>query len=104
MAVPPAYPGIPRWVKVAIGIAILLIVLLVAPTDGRHGRAWARPPPDPAGLMVAPPAIRKLLLVTHVVASVGWLGAALAYLALPPPRSRAETRRPCELRTSHWSR
>jgi len=29
-----------------------------------------------------PPAARKLLLLVHVAVSVGWLGAALAYLAL----------------------
>jgi uncharacterized membrane protein len=29
-----------------------------------------------------PPALRKVVLTTHVVTSVGWLGAVLAYLAL----------------------
>ena len=32
--------------------------------------------------MTLPPAWRKALLVSHVVSSVGWLGAVLAFLAL----------------------
>lgn len=32
--------------------------------------------------MTFPPALRKAVLTTHVVTSVGWLGAVVAYLAL----------------------
>jgi len=32
--------------------------------------------------MIMPPALRKTVLFTHVITSVGWLGAVLAYLAL----------------------
>ncbi|HCT76292.1 MAG TPA: DUF2269 domain-containing protein [Micromonosporaceae bacterium] len=32
--------------------------------------------------MIMPPALRKIVLFTHVTTSVGWLGAVLAYLAL----------------------
>lgn len=32
--------------------------------------------------MTFPPAVRKAVLTTHVVTSVGWLGAVVAYLAL----------------------
>lgn len=32
--------------------------------------------------MSFPPALRKAVLTTHVVTSVGWLGAVIAYLAL----------------------
>ena len=32
--------------------------------------------------MTLPPAVRKALLVSHVVSSVGWLGAVVAFLAL----------------------
>lgn len=32
--------------------------------------------------MTMPPALRRFALVTHVSASVGWLGAVVAFLAL----------------------
>ena len=32
--------------------------------------------------MTMPPRLRKVVLTAHVVSSVGWLGAVLAYLAL----------------------
>ena len=32
--------------------------------------------------MAMPPSLRKLVLTAHVVSSVGWLGAVVAYLAL----------------------
>jgi hypothetical protein len=32
--------------------------------------------------MTMPPALRKFMLIAHLVASVGWIGAVVAYLAL----------------------
>ena len=32
--------------------------------------------------MSMPPALRRAMLAAHIVCSVGWLGAAAAYLAL----------------------
>ena len=32
--------------------------------------------------MRLPPALRRLALAVHVICSVGWIGAAAAYLAL----------------------
>ena len=40
--------------------------------------------------MTLPPAWRKALLVSHVVSSVGWLGAVLAFLALAVIALRAD--------------
>ena len=32
--------------------------------------------------MSMPPALRRAMLAAHIICSVGWLGAAAAYLAL----------------------
>ena len=32
--------------------------------------------------MTMPPALRKFMLIAHLIASVGWIGAVVAYLAL----------------------
>ena len=32
--------------------------------------------------MAMPPALRRAMLAAHIICSVGWLGAAAAYLAL----------------------
>ena len=32
--------------------------------------------------MIIPPALRRAALAVHVIASVGWIGAVVAYLAL----------------------
>jgi len=44
-----------------------------------------------APLVMLAPAVRKLLLVVHVTLSVGWIGAALAYMALDFRAATSET-------------
>src|SRR4051794_7585061 len=52
----------------------------------RRGRRPRRHPPpdrpraDGARGMIMPPRLRKLLLTAHILASVGWLGAVVAFL------------------------
>jgi hypothetical protein len=45
-------------------------------------RAAAAQRPTPAAAMTMGPRLRKFVLTAHVVSSVGWIGAVIAYLAL----------------------
>ena len=99
--------GVPRWVKVfvitALGLALLMVVAMLLSGGQRAPAGTSRPPgstpqwcmaPQPqassaettrrlsAALMSMPPALRRAMLAAHIICSVGWLGAAAAYLAL----------------------
>ena len=75
---------IPTWVKAA-GIVALVAVLLsfVAMLIGIGGGSRHHPSRTPSTrALLMPIPLRRLALTAHVVASVGWIGAVAAFLAL----------------------
>jgi hypothetical protein len=76
---------IPLWVKV-FGIIALVVVLLffIGMLTGVGGPGSGRKPSRTLGApaLIMPPPLRKLALTAHVTASVGWIGAVSAFLAL----------------------
>ena len=76
---------IPWWVKVSGFIALVVVLLffismLIGVGGSGSGRKLSSTLRAPA--LVLPPPLRKLTLTTHVTASVGWIGAVTAFLAL----------------------
>ena len=53
--------------------------------------------------MPMPPALRRAMLAAHIVCSVGWLGAAAAYLALGVAAEVTCSRRSYARPGSAWS-
>ena len=100
--------GVPRWVKVfvitALGLVLLMVVADVAfrrpprprpapllrrvrrPRDAERGTRELLQRRRRVGfecvLMALPPALRRAMLAGHIICSVGWIGAAAAYLGL----------------------
>jgi hypothetical protein len=74
---------IPLWMKV-VGFVALVVVLLsfiaMLTGVGGSGRKPSRTPDAP--VLIMSPSLRKLALTAHVTASVGWIGAVAAFLAL----------------------
>lgn len=76
---------LPLWIEVSGFIALVVVLLsFIALLAGVGGKARGRQPSrtlGKAGRLLSP-AVRKLTLTTHIVASVGWIGAVASFLVL----------------------
>lgn len=77
--------NLPLWIQV-VGFVALVVVLgfFIALLAGVGGRGSGRTVPGTrkATAAILPPSARKLALTTHIIASVGWIGAVVTFLVL----------------------
>jgi hypothetical protein len=76
---------LPLWIEVSGFIALLVVLLgFIALLAGVGGKTYGKPPSRTArrATWLLPPAVRKLTLVTHITASVGWIGTVASFLVL----------------------
>lgn len=75
--------SLPLWALWS-GFITLVVVLLcfLALLVGVSGRERTSSQPPRRAEKVLPPAGRKLILTLHIIASVGWIGAVVGFLAL----------------------
>lgn len=75
--------SLPMWTVVSGFITLIVVLLgflaLLAGVGGRR-RTSSRPAKRAGRLLL--PSLRKLILTTHILASVSWIGAVVGFLAL----------------------